>query len=97
MFITQLEGKVSPDQWDNLKQAFHDAGKQLPSAIDRSYLIQDESEHEIWRILTVWHSREALKDYRATVDTPGGILIFRAAGTDPRLSMYDVAVHAHSD
>jgi hypothetical protein len=33
MILTQLEGKVAPEQWDTLKQGFHTACQQLPSAI----------------------------------------------------------------
>ncbi len=97
MIITQLEGKVSSGQWDALKQAFHEASQQLPPAIERSYLVQDENERVIWRILTVWYSRQVLEDYRATVDTPGGILIFRAANAEPTLSIYEVYDHASND
>lgn len=90
MILTQLEAQVSPEQWDTLKQAFHEAGQQLPSAIDRSFLIQDEAKRDTWRILTVWHSRQALQAYRESVETPGGVLMFRAAGAEPSLSIYEV-------
>jgi hypothetical protein len=93
MIVTQLEGKVSPDQWDTLKQAFRQAGQQLPSAIDHSYLIQDQTTKETWRILTIWKSRQALQDYRTSIDTPGGVLIFREAGADATLSISEVVVH----
>ncbi len=97
MILTQLEAKVSPEQWDALKQAFHEAGQQLPSAIERSYLIQDEAERETWRILTFWQSRQALQDYRASVETPGGVLMFRAAGAEPSLSICEVIDRAYQD
>ncbi|MBZ0295966.1 MAG: hypothetical protein K8L99_25625 [Anaerolineae bacterium] len=90
MVVTQLEGKVSSDQWDTLKQTFTSASQQLPSAIDHSYLIQDQATQDMWRILTIWKSREALQDYRASIETPGGVLIFREAGAEPTLSIYDV-------
>jgi len=40
----------------------------------------------------VWR-REALDEYRRSVETPGGVLRFRAAGAEPTLSIFDVAVH----
>ena len=90
MILTQLEGKVAPEHWNNLKVAFAESLQQLPSAIYQSYLIQDESERSIWRIVTIWRSRQALQAYRATVETPGGVLMFRAAGAEPTLSIHKV-------
>jgi hypothetical protein len=90
MVLTQLEGKVAPEQWEVLKQMFYNANQQLPSAIANSYLLQDGNERDIWRIITVWRSRQALQDYRASVETPGGVLMFRAAGAEPTLSIFDV-------
>lgn len=95
MLLTQLEGRVAPDRWDTLKQAFDTvAQQQLPTAIYQSYLVQDASDAEIWRIVTVWHSREALQVYRDSVETPDGVLMFRAAGTEPTLLISAVIRHA---
>ena len=94
MIVTQLEGKVSSDQWDTLQQTFYEAGQQLPSAIDRSYLIQDQAAQDMWRILTIWKSKQALQEYRASINTPGGVLIFREAGAEPTLSISEVIEHA---
>ena len=97
MVLTQLEGKVAPEQWDTLKQAFQAAIQQLPSAIYQTYLLQDGDETNQWRIVTVWQSRQALQEYRASVETPGGVLMFRAAGAEPMLSIFDVIDHALND
>jgi len=94
MVLTQLEAKVVSDQWDALKQAFHASTQQLPSAIYQTYLVQDGTERDLWRILTIWHSRQMLQEYRATVQTPEGVLMFRAAGAEPKLSIFDVTDHA---
>jgi heme-degrading monooxygenase HmoA len=97
MVLTQLEGKVAPERWDTLKQAFQAANQQLPSAIYQSYLIQDGTERDQWCIVTVWHSRQALQEYRASVETPGGVLMFRAVGAEPTLSIFDVIDRARND
>ncbi len=94
MIVTQLEGMVAPDQWDTLRQAFEKAAQQLPSAIDQSYLIQDRSSKNTWRVLTIWKSWEALQEYRAAVETPGGVLMFRAVGAEPSLSIGEVIEYA---
>lgn len=90
MMLTQLEGKVNPGQWERLKAAFEEALQQIPSAIHQSYLIQDGSERDIWRIVTFWKSREALEDYRMSVETPEGVIMFQAAGAEPTLSISEV-------
>lgn len=91
MVLTQLEGTVTPELWDALKQAYRaEMNHPLPPYILQTYLVQDSVNSEIWRILTVWHSRQALMDYRASVETPSGVLMFRAAGTEPALTIFDV-------
>ena len=98
MIVTQLEGLVDPDQWETLKEEFRAACRQLPAGIYQSYLIQDTADQELWRLFTVWHSREALQEYRASVDAPAGGLIFGRAGVlDPELTVFDVMEHASGD
>ena len=93
MIVTQLEGRVSPEKTDILTTAFDKALKDLPSALEYSYLVQDSTDKEIWRVITVWKSREALLSYRESIDTPEGILMFRAAGTEPTLTISEVVRH----
>jgi quinol monooxygenase YgiN len=94
MIITQLEGRIAPEQWEAMKQTYHDSIQKLPSVIYETYLMQDGTDREIWRIITVWRSREALQEYRASVATPEGILMFRAVGTEPTMSFFEVVDHA---
>jgi quinol monooxygenase YgiN len=90
MIITQLEGKVSSEKLDMLKSIFNKALQDIPSAIKYSYLAQDKTDAGVWRVITVWHSREALQNYRQSVETPEGVLMFRAAGTEPTLTISEV-------
>jgi len=94
MMITQLEGKVSSEKWDMLKAAFDKALQDIPSAIKYSYLAQDKTGADVWRVITVWHSREALQNYRQSVETPEGVLMFRAAETEPTLTISDIVIHS---
>ena len=93
MIFTQLEAKVSPDKTQILKTAFEKALEQLPPAIEQSYLVQDKTDNDVWRVITIWKSQEALQSYRQTVETPEGILMFREAGAEPTLSMSNVIHH----
>ena len=94
MLVTILEGQVAEDRADGLIEAFESGGP-LPAAIRESFLVK-EADTDTWRILTVWKSREALNEYRASVETPGGVLMFRSAGVEPDLSIHEVATHAEN-
>lgn len=97
MVLTQLEAKVAPEHWEVVKQSFHDSMSHVPPIIYQTYLIQDEADRELWRIITVWHSHQALQEYRASVETPAGVLLFRAVGAEPKVSVFDVIDHAHGE
>ena len=91
MVVTQLEGKVLPEKWDALKQAYHaEMLEPLPPFIYQTFLVQSDTDRNTWRILTFWKSRQDLMDYRASVDTPSGVLMFRAADSEPNLSIFEV-------
>jgi len=91
VIITMLEARVHEEQVSGLVDSF-DASGELPSAIVESFLIR-VSDSDLWRIVTVWKSREALDEYRTSVDTPGGVLIFRSAGAEPSLTVSEVSAH----
>jgi heme-degrading monooxygenase HmoA len=58
-----------------------------------SFLVQGADDPALWRVVTVWHSRDALAAYRRSVEVAGGVLMFRAVGAEPVLAIFDVAVH----
>jgi hypothetical protein len=88
-----LEAQVAPDRADRLVAEFESAGGALPPPIVESFLMQDTGS-DLWRLATVWGSRGALDGYRASVDTPAGVLMFRAADAEPLLTVFEVASHA---
>jgi hypothetical protein len=55
--------------------------------------VQSLKDASLWQILTVWQSREALDAMRRTGETPRGVLMFRAAGAEPTLSVLDLRAH----
>ena len=61
----------------------------MPAGFVRSLLISSTSDPTRWRIETLWTSRDALAAMRQA-GTPAGVLMFRAAGAEPSLSLYDV-------
>jgi quinol monooxygenase YgiN len=93
MVVTMVEGQVDPDREEALLATFSGTTDTLPSAMVESFLLRAEDANT-WRIVSVWRSREELDSYRASVETPGAFMIFRAAGVEPTLTVFEVASHA---
>ena len=93
MVATLLQARVAPDKIDALEHAYREAIQRLDPGISHTFLLQDSREGSSWRILTVWESAEALESMRQSGAVPRGILIFRAAGAEPTLSIFKIAAH----
>ena len=93
MVVTMLEARVAEEQVAGLIEVFGGAGDALPPFIVESFLIQAAGS-DLWRIVTVWASQDDLDEYRASVETPEGVRMFRSAGAEPTLTVFDVAAHA---
>ena len=90
MVLTILEATVAPDRVADLQAAFRAAAGHVPPGLIRSHLIASTTDPTRWRIETLWSSRDALAAMRQA-GTPAGVLMFRAAGAEPSLGVYDVA------
>lgn len=95
MVITFLEAHVTSDRWQVLEQTYKEATLRLDRGIVETFLLQNPKDTALWRILTIWESRTALDEMRNSLETPRGVLIFRAAGAEPVLSVFDVAARAN--
>ena len=93
MVLTVLEARVAPERAADLERAFRDGAAELPPGIVRTSLVRDSRDPAVFRIVTAWADRNALLAMRATGETPKGVLMFRAAGAEPELGIYDVVAH----
>jgi len=93
MVVTMLEARVAEERAAGLIEAFGGTGAALPSFIVESFLVQAAGS-DLWRIVTVWASQDDLDAYQASVETPEGVRMFRSAGAEPTLTVFDVAAHA---
>ncbi len=91
MVVTMLEAEVLPDRTEELETQFLSAP--LPPAIVESFLLAS-SDSTMWRLVTVWESKAALDEYRANVETPGGVLMFRSAQAEPTLTVFETRGHS---
>jgi hypothetical protein len=88
--LTILEGQVLPDRQAELREAYSSAAQgAFPPGLLRSTLLQATGDRTLWRIETLWESRETLEAMRGA-GTPRGVQIFRAAGAEPTLTVFDV-------
>jgi heme-degrading monooxygenase HmoA len=90
MVLTVLEANVPVGRETELQAAYASAGSVgLPAGLVRTQLLRDARDATRWRIQTWWSSREAL-DAMRTAGPPAGVLMFRAAGAEPVLSVFEV-------
>jgi hypothetical protein len=92
MVMTILEAHVAPEKWAALEKAYKASPDPLPPPIRQTFLVQSSADPTVWRIIALWRSPEALEEYRSSVETPAGVLMFRAADAEPTLSIFDVCV-----
>ncbi len=96
MVLTILEALVKPENWQKLEDTYREKTENLPPEMIQTFLIQNTSDSNIWRIITTWRDREALVEMRKA-GTPEGILIFRSVDAEPTLSVFDVKALAERD
>lgn len=94
MVITVLEAQVTPGQVEALQTAYQQAVQHLDPGIVETFLLRGSRDPDRWQIVTLWESRTALDTMRQSGETPRGVLIFRSAGAEPQLSVFEVAQHA---
>jgi heme-degrading monooxygenase HmoA len=95
MIMTTLDGEVPEESWDALVNKYNEILTDITPGIIETFLIHDTKNPIHWRIVTIWESKEAIEKMRNS-GTPGGVLVFRAAGTEPTLSIFEVAATATS-
>jgi hypothetical protein len=88
--LTVLEAHVPESRQADLLSAYRSAAHDaFPAGLVRSTLLQGTNDRTLWRIETLWESREVLEAMRGK-GTPRGLQIFRAAGAEPTLAILDV-------
>jgi hypothetical protein len=83
---------VPPDSAPAVIEAYRLVTSQLPAAVVHTALVQGDAND--WRIVTLWRSREQLEEYRRRVGTAAAIKIFRDAGAEPTVAVFDVVHEA---
>jgi hypothetical protein len=91
MVLTVLEARVLPHRVPDLLRAFEETrNSALPPFIVRSFLLRSDQDLDVWRIMTVFRSREDLDAMRASGQIPRAVAMFRAAGADPTFALFNL-------
>ena len=66
MLITIIEAHVPPEKWKDVEIAYQEKVKHVPPQLERTFLIQDKVDHEVWRIISFWRSEAAYEEASQT-------------------------------
>lgn len=86
MVMSIMEGDLPPDKAAKLEANFADGVKALEPGIVQTFFIKNATK---CKIITLWESREAWVAMKSH-GTPKGVLMFRYAGVEASLLVYDV-------
>ena len=92
MVVTFLEAHVPTEKSAALKAAFEGAEDRRPAQMVQMFLSRCLHDETLWRAVATWQSMVALEEYRRSVETPTGVLLFRSVGAEPTLSIHDVVL-----
>jgi heme-degrading monooxygenase HmoA len=92
MILTVLEARLDDGADEALQSAYATAiaAGDRPPGLVHSELIRDANDPRRWRIQKWWESRQALQELRSQGTPPAGILMFRSAGAEPSVSIFEV-------
>jgi len=88
--MTVLEGRITQDQWTALTEGYAQIQTQRPAELVTSYLVQSASDPTLWRTIGVWSSKQAFDNFRAAVQTPPPLALFRSLGAEPTLALFEI-------
>src|SRR6266487_7211925 len=89
--ITVVEGKVPSSRVLEFEAAYASVRDQAkPPGWKRSMLLRDTKEEGLYRISTLWDSREALEQMRKNTPVPFAVQIFRTHGAEPNVRIFEV-------
>lgn len=91
-----MEAKVGEEKWDTLENAYRAAVKNKSGPMPlQSFLVQMKEELALWQIISIWENMEVLQKMRDSNKTPAGVLIFRQADAEPKLSLFEMKEEMH--
>jgi hypothetical protein len=93
--MTVVEGLIPGDAQAKFVRDYRellDAGL-LPS-IAETFLLREAGSGMLWRIATIWQSRQDLDEMRRANEVPPSVRLFQEAGVDPLVRVFEVVAAA---
>jgi hypothetical protein len=93
MLITIIEAQVPASKWSDLEIEYRKKIRHVPPQLKETFLIHDVSHRDVWRILSIWVSKEAYEQavhhqYHETC-----MEIFRDLEIEATRRVFDVPAH----
>ncbi len=89
MVMLILEANVPPEKSATLEDAYLKVLETLDTRVVQTFLTKSRIDRTLYRMLTIWESAEDL-DAARWQETPRGVMLFREAGVDPRITTFEV-------
>lgn len=89
--MTVVEGRIPHPRTQDFLAMYASVKDQVkPPGWRRSMLLQDTNEKDLFRISTLWESREVLEQMRKDSKVPFAVQIFRMHGAEPNVRIFEV-------
>jgi hypothetical protein len=88
--MTILEANVPGEYWPDLQSGWQEMSRDQPEQLVQSWLIQGTDGRDTWCAVAIWRSKEAFEAYRASVDAPAAVKLFRSFNAEPVLAAFEV-------
>jgi heme-degrading monooxygenase HmoA len=89
--MTVVEGKIPKPKSQEFVAMYASVRDQpKPPGWRRSMLLRDTDDEALYRISTLWESREALEEMRKNTKVPFAVQIFRTHGAEPNVRIFEV-------
>ena len=93
MIITIIEAQVPSNRWFDLEIAYKDKIKHNPPQLRETFLIQDNKDRKVWRIISIWHSMSEYEEAVKSMLEDTCMQIFREVDVQPTRRIFDVPAH----
>jgi len=89
--MTVVEGRIPKPKMREFQAMYASVRDQAkPPGWKRSMLLHDPENEGLYRISTLWESREALEEMRRSTKVPFAVQIFRTHGAEPNVRIFEV-------
>ena len=90
MIMTSVEAHVAPEKHELLRQTFREQTLNPPRELKQVLLIQSSSDPTLWRTVGFWPNRVVFEGYRNSGEVAAAFKVFRSAGAEPTVHVFDV-------